>query len=245
MNKLKTYFNWSTGKDSALALHYLLKDKNYNIEHLLTSVNRQHNRVSMHGLRRELLQEQIKSLNLPYSTIELPEQPSMQEYEGLMEKEVSQLQQQGFTHAAFGDIFLEDLRKYREQQLSALNVKAVFPLWKKDTRQLLTEFIDLGFKSILICVKSDLLDSAFAGRIIDKDFIKDLPPNVDVCGENGEFHTFCFDGPIFKNPIPFEVGEKVYREYKTPKSDSCSTEPVKSNSGFWFCDLLPVKNNQF
>ncbi|KIO76972.1 ATP-binding domain-containing protein [Pedobacter lusitanus] len=242
MNKLKTYFNWSTGKDSALALHYLLQDKNYSIEHLLTSVNRQHNRVSMHGLRRELFEQQIEALNLPYSTIELPEQPSMQEYETLMEKEVSSLQQEGFTHAAFGDIFLEDLRKYREQQLAALHIKSVFPLWKKDTRQLLTEFIDLGFKSVLVCIKADLLDPSFAGRVIDADFIKDLPPNVDVCGENGEFHTFCFDGPIFKNPIPFEIGEKVYREYQAPKTDadSCSSQQVKGNSGFWFCDLLPI-----
>lgn len=245
MDKLKTYFNWSTGKDSALALHYLMQDENYSIAHLLTSVNQQHNRVSMHGLRRELYQLQIDALNLPYSTIELPEQPSMQEYEILMEKEVSSLQQQGFTHAAFGDIFLEDLRKYREQQLSALNIKSVFPLWKKDTRELLNEFIDLGFKSILVCIKADLLDQEFAGRIIDADFIKDLPPNVDVCGENGEFHTFCFDGPIFNKPVPFEIGEKVYREYQAPETDAdtCSTQPAKSKSGFWFCDLLPVKNS--
>lgn len=245
MSKLKTYFNWSTGKDSALALHYLLQDKNYSIEHLLTSVNQQHNRVSMHGLRRALYQLQIDALNLPYSTIELPEQPSMQDYEMLMEKEVSTLQQQGFTHAAFGDIFLEDLRKYREKQLATLNIKSVFPLWKKDTRELLTEFIDLGFKSILVCIKADLLDQEFAGRIIDADFIKDLPSNVDVCGENGEFHTFCFDGPIFNKPVPFEIGEKVYREYQAPKTadDSCSARSAKSNSGFWFCDLLPVNNS--
>jgi len=241
----KAYFNWSTGKDSALALHYLMQDKDYSVEHLLTSVNAQHNRVSMHGLRRELLELQLNELGLPHSTIELPEQPSMQEYESLMEKEVSGLQQRGFTHAAFGDIFLEDLRKYREQKLAVLQIKSVFPLWKRDTKELLTEFIDLGFKSILVCIKADLLDPAFAGRIIDADFIKDLPSNVDVCGENGEFHTFCFDGPIFKNPVSFEIGEKVYREYQSPKTDtdSCSTQPVKSNSGFWFCDLLPLANS--
>ncbi|MGY0037527.1 Dph6-related ATP pyrophosphatase [Pedobacter sp. NJ-S-72] len=157
----------------------------------------------------------------------------------------SRLHRQGFTHAAFGDIFLEDLRKYREEQLSALHIKSVFPLWKRDTKELLTEFIDLGFKSILVCIKADLLDPEFAGRIIDSDFIKDLPPNVDICGENGEFHTFCFDGPIFKNPILFEVGERVYREYQSPKTDtdSCSAGPVKNNSGFWFCDLLPLNNS--
>jgi uncharacterized protein (TIGR00290 family) len=245
LDKLKTYFNWSTGKDSALALHYLLQDKNYSIEHLLTSVNAHHNRVSMHGLRRELLQQQIKALGIPNSTIELPEQPSMTEYEAVMKKTVMDLQQQGFEYAAFGDIFLEDLKIYREQQLSALNIKAVFPLWKKDTKQLLNEFIQLGFKAILVCTNAALLDESFAGRIIDKDFIKDLPTNVDACGENGEFHTFCFDGPIFKTPIQFTIGEIIYREYKVPenKEDNCFTPTQKTNMGFWFCDLLPIDNN--
>lgn len=128
MSAQKTYFNWSTGKDSALALHYLLQDKNYSIEHLLTSVNAEYNRVSMHGLRRELLYQQIEALSIPYSTIELPEQPSMPEYESLMTQAVTQLHQNGFNYAAFGDIFLEDLKKYREHQLAALNMKAVFPL---------------------------------------------------------------------------------------------------------------------
>jgi uncharacterized protein (TIGR00290 family) len=239
---LKTYFNWSTGKDSALALHYLLQDKSYSVEHLLTSINTYHNRVSMHGLRRELFEQQIDALGIPYSTIELPEQPSMTEYEDLMKKTVSDLQQKGFEYAAFGDIFLEDLKIYREQQLAAFNIKGIFPIWKKDTKELLNEFIALGFKAILVCIKSDLLDVSFAGRIIDKDFIKDLPPNVDACGENGEFHTFCFDGPIFKKAINFTIGEKIYREYKAPenKEDKCFSPTQKNNMGFWFCDLLPV-----
>jgi uncharacterized protein (TIGR00290 family) len=241
----KTYLNWSSGKDSALALYYLLQDKNYSIEHLLTSINAYHNRVSMHGLRRELLLQQINALGIPYSTIELPEQPSMTEYETLMKKTVLDLQQQGFEYAAFGDIFLEDLRIYREQQLAAFNIKTIFPLWKKDTKQLLNEFIGLGFKAILVCIKADLLDSSFAGRIIDKDFINDLPPDIDVCGENGEFHTFCFDGPIFKEPIQFIIGKKKYREYEAPKNkeDACFLSPQKNNMGFWFCDLLPVNDH--
>jgi uncharacterized protein (TIGR00290 family) len=245
LHRLKTYFNWSTGKDSALALHYLLQDKNYSIEHLLTSVNAHHDRVSMHGLRRELLQQQINALGITNSTIELPEQPNMAEYETVMKETVAGLRQQGFNYAAFGDIFLEDLKIYREKQLSAFNIRAVFPLWKKDTKQLLNEFIELGFKAILVCTNAALLDESFAGRIIDKDFIKDLPANVDACGENGEFHTFCFDGPIFKNPIRFAIGEKIYREYKTPenKEDNCFTPTQKTNMGFWFCDLLPIDNN--
>jgi uncharacterized protein (TIGR00290 family) len=239
--KHKTYFNWSSGKDSALALHYLLQDEDYSVERLITSVNAHHNRVSMHGLRRELLQQQIESLGISHSTIELPEQPSMSEYESAMKQTVERLKKDGFKYAAFGDIFLEDLKVYREQQLAPYSIHAVFPLWKKDTKRLLNEFIALGFKTIVVCVKSDKLDASFAGRIIDKDFIKDLPPAVDACGENGEFHTFCFDGPIFNYPISFTIGEKIFREYIAPKNtqDNCFSSAQEKSSGFWFCDLLP------
>ncbi|MCP5493321.1 MAG: diphthine--ammonia ligase [Leptospiraceae bacterium] len=232
MSTQKTYFNWSSGKDSALALHYLLQDQNYQIKHLVTSVNTHHNRVSMHGVRRELLVSQIESIGIPFSTIELPEEPDMEIYQKKMDDCVSLLKAKGFEHTAFGDIFLEDLRKYREDKLSKYNIKAHFPLWKRDTNELINEFIDLGFQAIVVCVQSNLLGSSFVGRMIDKDFIKELPKNVDPCGENGEFHTFCFDGPIFQSPIPFVIGEKVYKEYKDPKNE-------KNGIGFWFCDLLP------
>lgn len=241
----KTYLNWSSGKDAALALHYLQQDKNYEVAHLLTAVNAHHNRVSMHGVRRELLQQQVAATGLPFSTIELPEQPAMQEYEAVMEDSILRLKEEGFTHAAFGDIFLENLRQYREQQLSNLGMQCSFPLWKKDTRQLLEEMIALGFKAIIVCINAQLMPQEFAGRIIDQTFLQDLPPNIDPCGENGEFHTFCFDGPVFKKPVPFTIGEKVYREYKAPvaatKEDECFTTPQENKMGFWFCDLLPVE----
>ncbi|MDB5019027.1 MAG: ATP-binding protein [Pedobacter sp.] len=229
----KTYFNWSTGKDSALALYYLLQDSNYQVTHLLTAVNKHYDRVSMHGLRRELMLQQINALGISFSTIELPEQPGMIEYETLMKEAVLPLIEQGFTHAAFGDIFLEDLKSYREQQLAAVNLKAVFPIWKRDTKQLLREFISLGFKAILICVNASKLDQSFIGRVIDDKFIDDLPEDVDPCGENGEYHTFCFDGPIFRNPIAYKAGAIVYREYDAPSG-------IDGNSklGFWFCDLF-------
>ena len=240
----KTYLNWSSGKDAALALHYLQQDKNYEVTHLLTAVNAYHNRVSMHGVRRELLQQQIAATGLSFSTIELSEQPNMQEYEAAMESIILRLKEQGFTHAAFGDIFLEDLRQYREDQLRRLGMQTSFPLWKKDTRQLLEEMIDLGFKAIIVCINAQLLPEEFCGRIIDKSFLEDLPPHIDSCGENGEFHTFCFDGPVFKKPVPFTIGEKVYREYKSPAAtatgDECFTTPQQTNVGFWFCDLLPI-----
>lgn len=234
MPKYKTFFNWSSGKDSALALYYLLQDENYSIDFLLTSVNAHYKRVSMHGLRVELLQQQLNAISIPNGTVELPEHPTNAEYEKLMGEKVDQLKANGFECAAFGDIFLEDLKKYREQQLQALNIKTVFPLWKKDTKQLINEFIDLGFKAVVVCVNAVLLDKSFSGRLIDKDFISDLPKEIDPCGENGEFHTFCFDGSVFKHPVKFAIGETVFKEYQNGGM----------KSGFWFCDLLTEKNDK-
>lgn len=227
---IKTYFNWSSGKDSALALHYLLQDTNYTIDSLFTSVNAHYNRVSMHGVRKELLQQQIEAIGISGKTVELPEQPTNVEYEALMKNKMEELLSEGYECAAFGDIFLEDLKTYRENQLHPFGIKTVFPLWKKDTKELLSEFTNLGFKAITVCVDSSKLDKSFVGRIIDADFINDLPENVDICGENGEFHTFCFDGPYFKQPVAFTKGEIILREY--------DTNGFKSK--FWFCDLIPA-----
>lgn len=235
MSKIKTYFNWSSGKDSALALYHLLQNEHYAIEELVTTVNSHYNRVSMHGLRKELLLAQTNALNIKSSIIELPEQPSMDFYEQKMTEVVTRLKNNGFTHSAFGDIFLEDLKLYREAQLERLKMKAVFPIWERNTEALINEFLDLGFKAIIICAQAKYFGEDFVSKIIDKDFIKALPENVDPCGENGEFHTFCFDGPIFKNPIPFKIGEKVYREYNTPNT----VQSDGAKSGFWYCDLLP------
>jgi uncharacterized protein (TIGR00290 family) len=244
----KSYFNWSGGKDSALALHHALKDGQYNIQCLLTSINSQYRRVSMHGLQETLLEQQAEAIGLPLQKLVLPDQPSMEEYERYMKQTMDAMNQEQFTHSFFGDIFLEDLKVYRETQLAKVGLKAVFPLWKRNTTELLHEFIDLGFKTILVCIKDELLDKSFAGRIIDKDFIKDLPRNVDPCGENGEFHTFVFDGPIFRQPVLFEKGEVVFRAYKAPKdaNDNCfSQQPIRPSSmGFWFCDLLPVTQKE-
>lgn len=188
----------------------------------------------MHGLRETLLLKQTNALEIPLQLIKLPQQPSMEIYDKLMQKTTKQLKAANFTHAAFGDIFLEDLRAYRDRQLSAQNIKTLYPLWKKDTTQLIKEFINLGFKTIVISASAKYFDNSFVGTIIDKDFIDKLPKGVDPCGENGEFHTFCFDGPIFKNSIDFKLGEKVYREYKTPNTDT-----VKK-TGFWYLDLIPI-----
>jgi len=171
----------------------------------------------------------------------LPHEPSMIEYEKCMTEVMATLKKEKFTHSVFGDIFLEDLKEYREKQLAAIGMKAVFPLWKRDTTELINEFIDLGFKTIVVCINEKFLDKSFCGRIINEDFIRDLPENVDVCGENGEFHTFVFDGPIFNNPIAFAKGEIIYRKYAAPKqqSDNCFQPAVVEDYGFYFCDLLP------
>merc|ERR1711879_862012 len=166
------------------------------------------------------------------------------EYNDLTQQTFKSLLDEGFTDTVFGDIFLEDLKLYREEQLQPIGFNTHFPLWQANTRDLVLEFIELGFKAVVVCAKSELLDKSFFGRTLDKGFIADLPENVDPCGENGEFHTFVYDGPIFKKPVPFYIGEMVFREYKAPKSidTACplSSETDSKRMGFWFCDLVPA-----
>jgi uncharacterized protein (TIGR00290 family) len=233
--------NWSGGKDSALCLYHSILS-GIRPEVLLTSVNKTYDRISMHGVRRSLLEQQSKSLNIPLQTIELPEQPDMELYEKEMSRAVLSLKDEGYTHAIFGDIFLEDLKKYREEQLKKLQIEPIFPLWKRNTSELIKEFLQLGFKAIVVCINSKFLDKSFCGRLIDESFIRDYPVTADICGENGEYHSFVFDGPGFKYPINFRKGETIYREYKSP-SDSgsdCFTS-ADTHTGFYFCDLINAK----
>lgn len=248
--KEKVIFNWSGGKDSALCLYKIMQTQQYDIVSLLTSINEEYQRISMHGVRLELLEMQAESLGLPLLKVQIPEVPTMEIYEKAMATSLTDLKTKGATASVFGDIFLDDLRKYRENKLSELNLKGVFPLWGIPTHKLIHEFIDLGFKTITTCVNEKYLDKSFVGRIIDDAFLKDLPKNVDPCGENGEFHTFVFEGPIFKAPIQFNKGEIVYRKYKPTKQKDNSTydcntsEDIEDNSfdyGFWYCDLLSHK----
>ncbi|MBD3638485.1 MAG: diphthine--ammonia ligase [Crocinitomicaceae bacterium] len=236
----KTYFNWSTGKDSAFALYKLQQDPKYSIELLLTSVNSHFNRVSMHGLRRSLLEAQASSLEIVLKTIELPESPTMEEYKETMTKTVKNLIAKNYTHAVFGDIFLEDLKNYRDQQLQPLGIETVYPLWQADTSKLIHDFIDLGFKAVVVSANSTYLDEDFVGQTLTHEIIDNLPKNVDPCGENGEFHTFCYDGPIFKHPISFSIGEKIYREYPKPKTKDDIHVNTNDKIGYWYCDLLPA-----
>lgn len=237
----RAYMNWSGGKDSSLCLHRVLEEGVYKVQTLLTSVNAFHNRISMHGVRRELLEAQAASIGIPLQTLELGEQPDMKEYEQATMEKVAALKKQGCTHALFGDIFLEDLRRYREEKLQSQDVHCVFPLWKISTAELMREFLEKGFKAIIVCVNSRFLDQSYCGRLIDESFVRDLPENVDPCGENGEYHSFVFEGPVFKAPIPFQKGEIVYREYKAPANaagDDPGSAPGGDPQGFYFCDLI-------
>lgn len=233
--KPKAIFNWSSGKDSSLALYKILEENKYEVPSLLTSINKEFQRISMHGVRVSLLEKQAESLGLPLIKMELPAEPSMEEYREIMRQTMNEIKSTGVTHSVFGDIFLEDLRKYREDQLKTVGMKGVFPLWRDNTSDLIREFLDSGFQTIVTCVNETYLDKSFAGRVIDQDFIKDLPENVDPCGENGEFHTFTFNGPIFKSPVKFEVGEMVKKTYPKPKSEENGED---GEYVFWFCDLM-------
>lgn len=241
----KAFLNWSSGKDAAFALYLLQQGKEYSIEKLVCTVNAENNRISMHGLRKELLLQQAESLGIPLEIIELPGNVSMPVYNKIMEQTTDKLRSQGFTHSVFGDIFLEDLRDYREQQLQKAGLQAVFPLWKKDTSELMGEFLKAGFRAITVSVNAKVLDDSFCGRIINKEFLADLPSEVDPAGENGEFHSFVFDGPNFRFPIAFRKGEIVERSYQPSKNkdDDCFSEEQKTwDTRFWYCDLLPEKS---
>ena len=250
--KEQAIMNWSGGKDSALCLYQLLQNNQYNVLCLLTSVSAQYQRISMHGVRETLLDKQANSLGIPLVKMQLPEMPTMEVYDKMMAKTLTDLKNKGATTSIFGDIFLEDLRAYREKKLAEVNLKGVFPLWKRPTRELIREFIGLGFKTVLTCVNEKYLSKSFAGRLIDHDFLKDLPKDVDPCGENGEFHTFVYDGPLFTEPIKFEKGEIVYRKYLSTKENNssypCDSTHEKENSpfdnGFWYCDLLDNDNKK-
>ena len=214
-------FCWSGGKDSAMALHALLQ-QNVPIAALLTTVTETYDRISMHGVRRELLVQQAESIGLPLHEVRIPPQCVNPIYEARMEEALRVHYSAGVRSVAFGDIFLEDLRAYREKNLARVGMTTLFPIWKRDTRDLIRQFHADGFRAITVCIGSKVLDPSFAGRELDPSFFHDLPPNVDPCGENGEFHTFVFAGPIFRHPIPFGHGEIVHRD------------------GFTYCDLAPL-----
>jgi uncharacterized protein (TIGR00290 family) len=240
VNKLPCIFNWSGGKDSSLALYHCLQNPDLDIKYLVTTINDSVNRISMHGVRYALLAEQAKQIGISLYEVRLPEMPTMSAYDSTMSFHLEKLKAEGITHSIFGDIFLEDLKKYREDRLADVGLTAIFPLWKRDTKELINEFLNLGFKTVIACTQEKLGD--FLGEVIDEELISKLPADVDVCGENGEFHTFAFAGPIFKNPIKYSLGEKLFKSYQAPKNadDNCfqKEDEQPKNLGFWYIDLV-------
>ncbi|HET9097894.1 MAG TPA: diphthine--ammonia ligase [Candidatus Baltobacteraceae bacterium] len=222
--KERVLFCWSGGKDSALALHRLLRDPQYEVVALLTTYNEHFQRVSMHGISLALSEQQAQSIGLPLDKVFVGERSSNEEYTLKMAERMLAYKKQGVMTVAFGDIFLQDLREWREGNLDQIGMRAIFPLWKNDTRELVREFVGLGFASRICCVSDRHLDETALGREVDLDFVASLPPGVDPCGENGEFHSFAYAGPIFKEPLAITTGERVHRE------------------GFWFCDLLSAES---
>jgi len=219
----KVLFTWSGGKDSAMALYELVMDGSYEIVVLLTTVTEDYNRISMHGVRDVLLERQASSLRIPLEKIYIPSDSSNDEYERRMREKLEHYRLQGVSSVVFGDLYLEDVREYRERNLAQVGMEGIFPLWGRDTKENAQQFADLGFEAILTCVDSSLLDCKFAGRVYNGSLLNELPAGVDPCGENGEFHTFVYDGPIFRERISCRKGEIVLRDNR-----------------FNYCDLLPL-----
>jgi uncharacterized protein (TIGR00290 family) len=220
----KVVFSWSGGKDSAFALSEFRKAEGFEIVSLLTTLSDEYNRVSMHGVRWALIEKQAESIGLPLEEVRVPKRSSNEEYEKAMGEFLLRKKKQGVSAVVFGDIFLEDLRAYREERLEGIGMDALFPIWKRDdTGSMAREFIREGFRAVVVCVDSKALDGSFVGREFDEQFIEELPRGIDPCGENGEFHSFAYAGPIFRKAIRFEKGEIVKRD-----------------NWFYYCDLKPA-----
>lgn len=217
----KIIFCWSSGKDSAMALYKLVQSAQYDIFCLLTTITEGYDRISMHGVRKELFEKQIEELGFASEKVFIPKNSDNSIYEARMTETLSKYKEKGAESVAFGDIFLEDLRLYRLNNLAKIGMKGIFPLWKQDTLGLANEFISLGFRAIVSCVDTQFLGREFCGREFNHDFLADLPKGIDPCGENGEFHTFVFAGPLFKKKIDFSKGEIVLRENR-----------------FYYCDII-------
>jgi uncharacterized protein (TIGR00290 family) len=220
----KALLSWSGGKDSAMALYEIQRTGGYEISALLTTVTADYDRISMHGVRRILLEQQTASLGLPLEEVLISADMSSEEYGARMREVLERHQARGVSSVVFGDVFLEDVRRYREDNLSKVGMGGLFPLWGRESRELAHAFIDLGFEAVITCVDTHLLDGGFVGRVFDRQFLSELPASVDPCGENGAFHSFVYDGPVFGERIAYTKGETVLRENR-----------------FQYCDLMPVQ----
>lgn len=220
--KEKIIVSWSGGKDSAYALYELQRSRKYEVNALLTMITKEYDRISIHGVRRSLLDQQADALGLPIEKVLMNKDVSNEEYENNLINSLRKFADKNVIAIVFGDIALADVRIFREELAAKVGLKAIFPLWEKDTKNLAEAFIDCGFKAVITMVNSRVLGKDYAGREYNKEFLKTLPNGIDACGENGEFHSFVYDGPNFKKPISFTKGEIILRDNR-----------------FWYCDLLP------
>ncbi len=217
----KAAISWSSGKDSCYALYRLLNAGIYDFKYLVTTVTSNYGRVSMHGVREELLEKQSNSLGIPILRVEIPKNCTNEAYEKKMSEAVERLKSEGIEYIVFGDLYLEDIKEYRESKLKGTGIEPLFPLWGEDTKDLAEKIIKSGLKAKITCIDPSRVSADFAGKDFDNKFLAELPETVDPCGENGEFHTFVFDAPIFKNPLKIITGKLVERD------------------GFVFTDLVP------
>ena len=228
--KQNVVLNWSSGKDCALALYEIQQDKSYSVKNIFTTLNALNKRISMHGISVELLKRQAKAIGIPLEVLFIEENISMENYAKEISLKMQEFKKQGILTSAFGDILLEDLKEYREKQLASIGMDSIFPLWKVNTSELIKRFVRLGFKAIVVAVSSTHLDKCFLGTEIDEKFLEKLPPGVNPCGEYGEFHTFCYDGPIFNEKLNFKVGKTKSSIYSNPNGEGEVT--------FHFLELL-------
>jgi len=225
MERKKAWLSWSSGKDSAWSLEVVRRQGEYDVRALLTTVNAEYHRVAMHAVRESLLRAQAESAGLPLVTVPIPNPCPNAAYEAAMAAAIGKARAEGVTHMIFGDLFLEEIRRYREEKLAGSGIEPVFPLWGLETHQLARDMVAAGLRALLTCVDPRKLNRSFAGRRFDAELLADFPPDIDPCGENGEFHTLAYEGPMFRAPIEFEPGVVVERD------------------GFVFADACPKPEN--
>ena len=228
----KAVLFWSAGKDSAMTLHSLKQDPQVEIMGLVTTLNSGIERISMHGISEKVLDRQVEQLGFPIIKMWVPNQPDYYSYEEAFLKTCTKLLEMGVDTLVFGDIFLEDLRAYREELASKAGLNTYFPLWKRSANELKQVLTDEGFEAITCCVQSDKLGNNWIGKQLNADFFKNLPSGIDPFGENGEFHTFCYKGPVFRNPINFETGEVVFKPLQIKQTDRAE------DTGFLYLDII-------
>lgn len=231
----KAIFCWSGGKDSAFALYRALSTGEFEILALLTTINSAYSRVSMHGVREDLMDVQAKHIGISLYKVYIPEVCTNEEYEKQMEEAMLFWKERGVSHVIFGDIFLEDLKRYREEKLDKVGMKAVFPLWKEDTTELLSGFLKLGFKTMICAGSCKNINEDIVGETLSEEIVKYMSPGTDPCGENGEFHTFVYAGPVFRSELDIACTEKVVKYYKVKKETEGKVE--EEEVGYWFADI--------